>query len=148
MDGKGGWCPQRGPAGLRHTQGVGGPDLSPVRLVGEEGKEAGDVAAGFGGVAELRFRADAVVVTTTVTYPGEVSVLFQVRDDRLDGALREYAGLGDLPETDSGVAGEGEEYAGMAGQERPRTVGDAFVTHASILILFCIYVLFFVYFLT
>lgn len=88
------YVPATGSEGRRARSGLLGGAV-------DQGEQAGDLVVGFGGVPEMGAGGDRVAVAAPVAGAGEVSGLFQVRDDGLDGAFGDPAGGRDVAQPDA-----------------------------------------------
>jgi hypothetical protein len=67
--------------------------------------------------------ADFVAVTATLANPGEVTGLFQVRDNALHGPFGDADQVGDVAHPNLGLSRQTEKDMGVIGQKSPRGQG-------------------------
>ncbi|MEU5092936.1 hypothetical protein [Streptomyces sp. NPDC021356] len=70
-------------------------------------------------MAEGAIQVEGVPRAPSVPLAAEIAALFEIHDDALNGALGDVAGRSDVTQTGGGVARDGQEHAGMAGEKAP-----------------------------
>ena len=85
----------------------------------EHGENLPDVVAAFHRVAQRLVCADTIEVAATFALPIEIAGVDEVADDALRGAFGDADALGDISESQPGVARDTEQGVRMVGQKRP-----------------------------
>ena len=67
---------------------------------------------------------DVVAVPTPFAMPREAASLFEVVHDALHRSLGDTHLVGQITETEVGIAGQADEHMAVVREERPRTTGD------------------------
>jgi hypothetical protein len=83
----------------------------------QEGEEFLDGQVGFCWGAQGAVQVEGVVRAAAVPPAGEVVGFFEVADDAVGGAFGDVAGRGEVAEARGGVAGDGQQYPGVAGEK-------------------------------
>jgi hypothetical protein len=103
----------------------------PVAAAGKEVQERADPVSVLGRVAEQVVRVDLVTVPAAVTLSRQVSGRFEIRDDRLHGALGESHHRADIPHPSDGIASDLYKHVAVSGQQGPASRSIIGNTHAS-----------------
>jgi molybdopterin-binding protein len=92
---------------------------SALAVGGEQVKEWPDPVPLLRGMAEQAVRVHAVPGATPRPGAGQIPRALQVSDDRLDRALGQFDGRGDIADPRLGVAGDLYEHVPVSGQQSP-----------------------------
>ena len=90
-----------------------------MRLSVNDGEQIADLYVFVEVVPQREVLVDLVVVTSTVTLPGEVAGPLELADDAMGRPLGYPDARGDVPQAHVRVAGHAQEHVGVIGQKPP-----------------------------